>query len=898
MRRLVQHHWDLETARIDRWRAQGHDFLSQVLVDEGVATLEEIGELLSDVYGIEYIDPAPGQLDRDAFGLVPESVVRRYLSLPKALRDDTLELLTPNPLDAELLNEVEWVTGRDVDPWFSLPERLQALVARELGRSNPVEFDLLRKIETRQDVEVVGEDEVVTAAKSDVGPPIVRFVNSLIADAAERRVSDIHIEHERSGSSIRYRIDGELRTVMTLPRYVAAGPTVSRIKIMADMDLAERRQPQDGRAELRVGDRDIGLRVSMVPTKWGENVVLRLLDRENALVPLEELGFPSSVRQRFERQIHGPEGIVLVTGPTGSGKTTSLYAALARRRSEDINIVTIEDPVEYELEGLTQIEVEDRKGVTFASTLRSVLRQDPDVIMVGEIRDRETAEIACQAALTGHLVFSTLHTRNTTAAVTRLVDMGVASSKLSEGLSAVTAQRLVRRLCPECSRRIEAGSMDEELAGVLESRGLGTTIRRTAGCRHCDFEGYRGRLALVELLEVDSTLRQAISDGAGGEQLRDLARESDALYELGDDLLRHLSEGHTTYEEVRPYLGALEYGVDPGAGDEDRGPTDPNSGTRKGRIEVGAAGEPQHREVAGEAAQLEQDGEDAGLAFVAGAGSSEEALRSALSSRGFECEILQSAREALGGVVADDPDIVVVGPEIEGMEPADTIRRIRSVHIDRDLPVLLLAGSESEGEEGLRAGANDWLVVPVAESTLEDRLSLLLERDPDWPEPEEVMTPPTPYDEEMRLEEVRDVGLSDGRFEEAVTDQLERARELFDAPEAFLTSVEEDEQCFGAKLGRDADPVPRDQSFCAHAILNNDIFVVEDATLDSRFAMNPLVTGEPHIRFYAGCPIHGPRGHRLGALCVVGGEPRSVSEEQRGALEDLGGEVEEIIAAA
>lgn len=607
LRRLVQRHWDLETERIDRWREQGRDFLSQALVDEGIATLEDIGELLSEVYGIEYIDPAPGLLDRDAFGLMPESVVRKYLSLPKALREDTLELLTPNPLDAELLNEVEWVTGREVEPWFSLPERLQALVARELGRSNPVEFDLLRKIETRQEVEVVGGEESVTATGSDVGPPIVRFVNSLIGDAVERRVSDIHIEHERSGSSILYRIDGELRTVMTLPRYVAAGPTVSRIKIMAGMDPAERGRPQEGRAELRVGDREIGLRVSAVPTKWGEDVVLRLRDLED-------------------------------TGRAG-------------------------EPGE---------------------------------------------------------------------------------------------------------NRLESGPADDR--------------------RHATHE-----------------------------------RES---------------------EESDP------------------------------------------------------DGGDAGLAVVVGAGSAERAVLSALASRGFTCETLRSAREALGTVVADEPDAVVVGPETEGMEPVDAIRRIRSVHFDRDLPVLLLARSESGGEEGLTAGADDWLVVPFEQTALEARLRSLLDREPDWPEPEEVMTPPTPYDEEMRLEEVREVGLSDGRYEEAVTDQLERARELFDAPEAFLTSVEEDEQCFGAELGRDADPVPREQSFCAHAILVNDVFVVEDATLDSRFAMNPLVTGEPHIRFYAGCPIHGPRGHRLGALCVVGREPRSVTGEEREALRNLGGEVEEIIAAA
>lgn len=607
LRRLVQRHWDLETERIDQWREQGRDFLSQALVDEGIATLEDIGELLSEVYGIEYIDPAPGLLDRDAFGLMPESVVRKYLSLPKALREDTLELLTPNPLDAELLNEVEWVTGREVEPWFSLPERLQALVARELGRSNPVEFDLLRKIETRQEVEVVGGEESVTATGSDVGPPIVRFVNSLIGDAVERRVSDVHIEHERSGSSIRYRIDGDLRTVMTLPRYVAAGPTVSRIKIMADMDPAERRRPQEGRAELRVGDRAIDLRVSVVPTKRGENVVLRLRD-------LEDTGR---------------------AGKTGENRLESEPAA-------------------------------DRR--------------------------------------------------------------------------------------------------------------------------------------------------------------------------------------HATHERESEEVGS--------------------------------------------------DGGDAGLALVVGAGSAERSLLSALASRGFTCETLRSAREALGTVVADEPDAVVVGPETEGMEPAETIRRIRSVHFDRDLPVLLLARSESEGKEGLTAGADDWLVVPFEQTALEARLRSLLDREPDWPEPEEVMTPPTPYDEEMRLGEVREVGLSDGRYEEAVTDQLERARELFDAPEAFLTSVEENEQCFGAKLGRDADPVPREQSFCAHAILVNDVFVVEDATLDSRFAMNPLVTGEPHIRFYAGCPIHGPRGHRLGALCVVDREPRAVAEEEREALRSLGGEVEEIIAAA
>jgi general secretion pathway protein E len=375
--------------------------------------------------------------------------------------------------------------------------------------------------------------------------PVIRLINALLLEAVKEGASDIHLETEEKRLIVRFRVDGVLREVIE-PRRALAPLLISRIKVMAKLDIAEKRVPQDGRVTLRLGGYDIDARVSTVPTQYGERVVLRLLDRSGARLDLAGLGMSARDAALFERLIQRPHGMLLVTGPTGSGKTTTLYAALAQLNDRKRNIMTIEDPIEYELPGIGQTQVNARTGFSFARGLRAILRQDPDVIMVGEIRDQETAEVAVRAAMTGHFMLSTLHTNSAVGSVTRLIDMGVERYLLAPMLTGLAAQRLVRRLCPECRREDRATDADSALLG--HAIAPGEALWRAAGCAECHGEGYRGRAAIYELVAVDETMRTLIHDGASEAALAEAARAAGPS--LLDDGVAKLRAGITTAEEV------------------------------------------------------------------------------------------------------------------------------------------------------------------------------------------------------------------------------------------------------------------------------------------------------------------------------------------------------------
>jgi general secretion pathway protein E len=375
--------------------------------------------------------------------------------------------------------------------------------------------------------------------------PIIRMINVILTQAVKAKASDIHIEPFEQTSVVRFRQDGTLRNVIA-PRRALHAAMVSRIKIMANLDIAERRVPQDGRITIRIAGRPIDIRVSSVPTNHGERVVLRLLDKDPEQLNLGALGMDLSVRDRVDRLVHQPHGIVLVTGPTGSGKTTTLYAAIGRLDSQALNIMTVEDPVEYELAGIGQIQVNPRTDLTFSKALRAILRQDPDVIMIGEIRDIETAQIAVQASLTGHLVLATLHTNDSVSAVTRLVDMGIEPFLLASSLSGVLAQRLVRRLCPVCREAYPAGPRERELFPEWE---MPKVLYRPLGCAECNQTGYSGRAGIFEVFELDPSIRALIHDGAAEQVIRDKA-VTGQLHTLRADAQRWVASGETSLEEV------------------------------------------------------------------------------------------------------------------------------------------------------------------------------------------------------------------------------------------------------------------------------------------------------------------------------------------------------------
>jgi type II secretory ATPase GspE/PulE/Tfp pilus assembly ATPase PilB-like protein len=460
-----------------------------------------------------------------AHELVPEEIARRHAILPLSVSDSVIDIATSDPYDLDCDRTVAFATGREVRLLLASPTQ----IAKRLNEVyRPVERSNGQSLSHRYELSVLSDgfaktDAVVEERQGDA--PVTKLVDRIISEAITSRVSDIHLEPEEKGVVLRYRIDGVLRPIMTIPP-AAAAPLVSRIKIMARMDIADRLRPQGGRARVAVDGAFIDLRVSSLPASAGEKIVIRILDGRATLVSLESLGFDSVDHVRLERLLEVREGMILVTGPTGSGKTTTLYAMLRMLQSRGVNIVTVEDPVEYRIAGIAQVQVNERTGLTFAAALRTVLRQDPDIILVGEIRDRETATIALQAALTGHLVLSTLHTIDACSAVPRLTDLGVDPAKLAGALKGVIAQRLLRRICAVCS-------------GAADARTCGTCART----------GYRGRLAAAEVVHVSPTLERAIASLQPVDRLTPIAR-ADGARSLWESGRAHVTAGRTTRSEL------------------------------------------------------------------------------------------------------------------------------------------------------------------------------------------------------------------------------------------------------------------------------------------------------------------------------------------------------------
>jgi type IV pilus assembly protein PilB len=893
---LVRETPGLTEELLSEWRTQGRRFLSQALVDQGLRTFEELGEAIFRRYRISFAAPDVDSVDRALLSLVPEKLCRKHGLAPRNMENRSVSVLMSNPVDHEAQQEVEWASGRDVIPVFCLPEHLERLLLQMVA-PEAVLYDMLERLDFKGQVELVGPDldDAGGMASDELQAPVVRLANAIIADAVTRGTSDIHIEHEEQATVVRYRIDGLLRKVMVLPRYIGAGPLVSRIKIMAGLDLAERRRPQDGRAKLRVNGVEVGLRVSTLPTRMGEKIVFRILDERVAHVPLAKLGFHGDVLERLEHLIEREEGIVLVTGPTGSGKTTTLYSVLNRRNAEDVNIVTVEDPVEYRLEGVGQVQVNERQGLTFASVLRSMLRQDPDIIMLGEIRDGETADIACQAALTGHLVLSTLHTNDAVTAVARLVDMGVERFKLASGLNGVTAQRLVRKVCAACSRPIEAAQVSADLDAALRRRGLSTAIREAVGCPECNQTGYKGRMSLIELLEIPEAIKDRIAAGAGTEELREEALALGCLHTMTEDILRHLADGHTTWGEVQAHLDLGEAG----GSDKAAARAQELAAEAAPAVVLTPAAPPAAAAApAISAAEPEPAAPKRPASAVLGVAdaAARATLRGALSEGGATATDAPNAQMVVALIASQQPDLLIVGPSSPELDVGGLIHLVRSVLGMKDLPVVAVVASEEDADALLEAGADDFLALPLRPASVRARLKSVLARGNRWAAPEEVMRPRTPADEVDRLADLRSTGILDTPPEERFDRLTRKAAEHFGVPLSMVSLVDADRQWWKSHHGTDGTGTPRDVSFCGHAVLEEDVFVVEDAYLDARFVDNPLVTGDSQVRFYAGYPMKGAGGHHVGAFCIVDHKPRHMSAEDVRVLEELGREAEAELA--
>lgn len=857
---------------IKRWRFQEKPYIAQALIDGDVLSFHEIAEVVKDAFRIDYLDLTPGEIDKNAMQILPEKLCRELNVLPVKVDSRTVHLAMANPLDQEAIQRVGWATSREVVPLFCPPGQLDKLVSETL-RPDAMIYGLIEKLDQAAvSLDQVKEEEQNEAALLRVHAPVIKLVDAIIANAIKLRASDIHIEHDEASTLVRFRIDGLLKNIMVLPRFIGVGPVVSRIKIMSDLDVAERFRPQDGRAKVRVNGEEVALRVSILPTRVGEKVVMRLLNEKSVQVSMGTLGFMPEVLERFKALLMREQGILLVTGPTGSGKTTTLYAALNTRRGESVNIVTVEDPVEYRLSGVNQVQVNEKQGLTFAGVLRSVLRQDPDVLLVGEIRDQETATIAFQAAMTGHLVLSTLHTNDAIGAIPRLQNIGVEPFRVAAGLIGVTAQRLVRRTCPHC--RFEAPI--EELHPMVRAAQMRLFNKarhvKAAGCAECGFTGYTGRLPLIEFLEITPELRGMITTGKMADEIRAHALRTGALHTFDNDALWHIAEGDTTADEVIPYT------------EFERRRT-PRTNTPRVNAEY--------------LPELDADGVAKPSRVLLAVADKADRVRfnDILVEARFSVQIATDGAAALGILAQDPPDALVVGLKLPILDGRQVVHAARTVVGLVDIPIIVIApaGTENETTDLLSQGVDDVLHEPLDASRFRSRVTQVMRSRGLWAETEEVMRPLIPQDEAERLVEFRLSAAGDVAPEERFDKITRMAQRMFEVSFVGISFVEGDHQWFKSKQGLPIADTSRDLSFCAHAITSDQVLIVEDAVLDPRFAENPLVLEEPRIRFYAGQPVKGPGGHNVGTLCLMDKDPREFSEEDRETLRDLGEMVEKEI---
>ena len=717
--------------------------LWETLVAQKIASDEQILAALSTRFRLKLADLA--KLDPAAKERVPEQVARRYQILPLRATDSYLEVATANPFDLDAEKALAFATAREIRMFLLAPSKIAERLD-EMYRPEKAVDKLLEGMESSAELvqlqDSLAPDEITIAASEAEASqrPVVRLVDLIISEGILARSSDIHIEPEEGGVAVRYRIDGVLRQVMKIPRQ-AGLPLISRIKIMSQLDIADRLRPQDGRARVAVNGQPIDLRVSTLPAALGEKVVIRILDSRATVKSLESLGFNANETDGIKRLLENHEGIILVTGPTGSGKTTTLYSCINQIKSEGVNIVTVEDPVEYRMQGIVQVQVQEKAGLTFASALRSILRQDPNVVLIGEIRDRETAQIAVQASLTGHLVLSTLHTNDAANAVTRLVDIGVEAYKIAAALRGVLAQRLMRKLCPTCKEVWMETPADRLKPWVPK----GTPLYRAAGCPDCAMTGYRGRFSIVEVLTVSAEVERRIAAGETAEHIAGAARRS-GMKGLWDSGLAHVLRGESTLDELTRVVDIPEVDDHPpeaaAAARRSTGGGKAQPGSSHGAAV--AFTEPAHRatpeELTGHFELLEEPEPPRvsgphGLParkvlLVDDEDSLRKVVKDLLERDGYIVSEARDGVQALDQVDRVGPDIIVLDLNMPGLDGYGVLSHLRSRPATADIPVIVLTAKSDEDNEVrvFELGADDFLTKPFRARALSARLEAVLGR--------------------------------------------------------------------------------------------------------------------------------------------------------------------------
>ncbi len=738
--------------------SKGPESLWNLVVTRKLATDDEILRAAAARFRLPVADLS--HLDRTTRETVPEPLVRRYNILPLKQTDSVLEIATANPFDIDAEKDLAFATGREVRTFLCSPGRIRDKMEEIYrgGNSDAVMQQLLGGMDDKLQVTQLTDEEEMAdlAASADEAAqrPVVRLVDLMLSDGILSRASDIHVEPGEGGVAVRYRIDGVLRQVMNIPR-TAGAPLISRIKIMSGLDIADRLRPQDGRARVAVNGQPVDLRVSTLPASLGEKVVIRILNAKATVLTLESLGMSLDERETIATLLNNKEGIILVTGPTGSGKTTTLYSMLRMVQDEGVNIVTVEDPVEYRLgKGIVQVQVHEKAGLTFASALRSILRQDPDVVLVGEIRDRETAMIAVQASLTGHLVLSTLHTNDAPNAITRLTDMGIEAYKLASAVRGVLAQRLMRRVCVTC-REVSDLPVPERVRRYLPP---GVPIYRSLGCPDCAMTGYKGRFSVVEVLTMNGDLERLIGSGATADKIAEAAR-GNGMLSLFESGLRHVLSGETSVEEL---LRVVDVPLADSATSErltavpqPKPPEPPKRKTPPATPAPAAASStptapvaaPSRAAVPDLSAAFELLDEDAvvddisviprrtgtrghTVLLVDDEDTLRRVMRDLLVRDGYDVVEARTGVEALDQVDRHAPDVVVLDLNLPGMDGYSVLSELRSRAATREIPVIVLTAKGDEDNEVrvFELGADDFLTKPFRAKALSKRLEVVLER--------------------------------------------------------------------------------------------------------------------------------------------------------------------------
>jgi len=723
-----------------RTKAQPGQTLWETLVAQKIVSDDQILTALSTRFRLKLADVK--DVDPGVKEKVPEQLARRYHVLPLRVTDSFLEVATANPFDLDAEKTLAFATAREIRMQLLAPSKINEKLD-ELYRPEKALDKMFQQMEGSPEmVQLVeaGPEEIAVSEEQASQRPIVRLVDLIISEAILARSSDIHIEPEEGGVAVRYRIDGVLRQQMKIPRQ-AGLPLISRIKIMSSLDIADRLRPQDGRARVAVNGQPIDLRVSTLPAALGEKVVIRILDSRATVKTLDSLGLSPDEVEGIGRLLENHEGILLVTGPTGSGKTTTLYSCINQIKSEGVNIVTVEDPVEYRMQGIVQVQVQEKAGLTFASALRSILRQDPNVVLVGEIRDRETAQIAVQASLTGHLVLSTLHTNDAANAVTRLVDIGVEAYKIAAALRGVVAQRLMRKLCPTC-KEVWMEAPPDRLKPWIPK---GTPLYRAAGCPDCAMTGYRGRFSIMEVLTVTPEVESRIAAGEPAERIAKAARHG-GMKSLWDSGLAHVLRGESTVDELMRVVDVPQEDVAepvpapggrrPSSGmSASRGTPAPPAGTfaappATSPVEPLAAHfdlleEPPRPRVSGPHGELAVK-----VLLVDDEDSLRKVMRDLLERDGYSVSEARDGVQALDQIDRVGPDIIVLDLNLPGLDGYGVLSHLRSRPATASIPVIVLTAKGDEDNEVrvFELGADDFLTKPFRARALSARLEAVLGR--------------------------------------------------------------------------------------------------------------------------------------------------------------------------